>query len=60
MTAGACLPDLFVEFAVEHDRAGRGNGDGIDRRDDRATLVVSPRAVGVSKLQVAASNRPQQ
>ena len=39
------LPDFFVEFAVEHDRAGRGNRDGIDR-DDRATLVRSPRVWG--------------
>ncbi len=33
------LPDLFVELAVEHDRAVRGHGHGIGRGDDGTPFV---------------------
>ena len=38
------LPDLFVELAVEDDRAGRGHGHGIDGGyDARRSLAADER-----------------
>ena len=53
---GRLLPDLFVELAVEHDRAGRGHGHGIDRGDDARRSLA---AANVGASNASANDKAQ-